>query len=95
MRWRKIISEKPIYVVAGKNGTVRVSITNLPASWMFDSVERNQAGVHLSVPRSGVFAMDGTEISGPAPRSMDDLESKVEDGMLKVRYQYFRQTDSN
>ena len=22
---------------------------------------------------------------------MDDLESKVEDGMLKVRYQYFRQ----
>jgi menaquinol-cytochrome c reductase iron-sulfur subunit len=35
--------------------------------------------------------MGGTKISGPAPRSMDDLESKVEDGMLKVRYQYFRQ----
>jgi menaquinol-cytochrome c reductase iron-sulfur subunit len=35
--------------------------------------------------------MDGAKISGPAPRPMDDLESKVENGMLKVRYQYFRQ----
>ena len=33
----------------------------------------------------------GAKISGPAPRSMDDLDSKVENGMLKVRYQYFRQ----
>ena len=35
--------------------------------------------------------MDGTRFRGPAPRSMDDLDSKVENGMLKVRYQYFRQ----
>ena len=27
----------------------------------------------------------------PAPRPMDDLESKVEEGVVKVRYQYFRQ----
>jgi Rieske Fe-S protein len=40
---------------------------------------------------TAVFASDGSRISGPAPRSMDDLESKVDNGVLKVRYQYFRQ----
>ncbi len=40
---------------------------------------------------TAVFALDGARISGPAPRAMDDLESKIDNGMLKVRYQYFRQ----
>ena len=48
----------------------------------------NSSSVHV-MSRSS--RKDGAEISGPAPRSMDDLDSKVEDGMLKVRYQYFRQ----
>ena len=38
-----------------------------------------------------VFAPDGTRVSGPTPRSMDSLESTLQDGQLKVRYQYFRQ----
>jgi hypothetical protein len=38
-----------------------------------------------------VFAADGTLMSGPPPRGMDELDAMVEDGRLKVRYQYFRQ----
>ena len=44
---------------------------------------------------SGSFTADGERIAGPPPRSMDSLESKVEDGVLKVRYQYFRQLVPN
>jgi menaquinol-cytochrome c reductase iron-sulfur subunit len=44
--------------------------------------------IHLAC-HSGSFTADGERIAGLPPRSMDILESKVEGGMLKVRYQYF------
>ena len=44
---------------------------------------------------SGSFTATGERIAGPPPRSMDSLESKVEGGVLKVRYQYFRQLVPN
>jgi menaquinol-cytochrome c reductase iron-sulfur subunit len=44
---------------------------------------------------SGSFTADGERIAGPPPRSLDALESKVENGVLKVRYQYFRQLVPN
>jgi menaquinol-cytochrome c reductase iron-sulfur subunit len=34
---------------------------------------------------NGVFAKDGTVVSGPPPRSLDRFESKVEDGVLFVK----------
>ena len=34
---------------------------------------------------NGVFAKDGTVISGPPPRPLDRFESKVEDGVLFVK----------
>ena len=30
-------------------------------------------------------------VTPPPPRGMDELDAMVEDGRLKVRYQYFRQ----
>jgi menaquinol-cytochrome c reductase iron-sulfur subunit len=88
--WRKIISEKPVYVVSAKNGAVRVLSPVCPH--LGCSVPWNETKRGFICPcHVAVFAMDGTKIAGPAPRSMDDLESKVEEGTLKVRYQYFRQ----
>ena len=37
------------------------------------------------------FRPDGARTGGPSPRGMDALETKVQDGRLMVRYQYFRQ----
>jgi menaquinol-cytochrome c reductase iron-sulfur subunit len=34
---------------------------------------------------NGVFAKDGTVISGPPPRPLDRFESKVEDGVLYIK----------
>jgi len=88
--WRKIISEKPVYVVPAKNGPVRVLSPVCPH--LGCTVPWNETKQEFICPcHAAVFAIDGAKISGPAPRSMDDLDSKVENGMLKVRYQYFRQ----
>lgn len=88
--WRKIISEKAIYVVPAKNGAVRVLSPICPH--LGCSIPWNETKQEFICPcHAAVFTMNGIKISGPAPRSMDDLESKVEDGMLKIRYQYFRQ----
>ena len=88
--WRKIISEKAIYVLPPNNGTVRILSPICPH--LGCSLPWNETKQEFICPcHVAVFTMNGSRISGPAPRSMDDLESKVEDGVLKVRYQYFRQ----
>jgi Rieske Fe-S protein len=88
--WRKIISERAVYVVPAENRTIRVLSPICPH--LGCSVPWNETKREFICPcHVAIFAIDGTKISGPAPRSMDDLESKVEDGMLRIRYQYFRQ----
>src|SRR6201993_4690584 len=88
--WRKIVSEKPVYVMPPKDGAVRVLSPICPH--LGCSIPWNEEKQEFICPcHVAVFSRDGTKISGPAPRPMDDLDSKVENGMLKVRYQYFRQ----
>lgn len=88
--WREIVSEKPVYVIPAKNGAVRVLSPVCPH--LGCTVPWNEAKQEFICPcHTAVFAMDGAKISGPAPRAMDDLEIKIQAGMLKVRYQYFRQ----
>ncbi len=43
----------------------------------------------------GIFAPDGKLLDGPPPRDMDRLDTKVEDGVLKTQYQFFRQLTRN
>lgn len=88
--WRKIISEKSVYVTKGKDGRLRVLsaiCTHLGCSvpWI------EAKGQFICPCHNGVFAPDGALISGPPPRGLDELETKVEGGRLLVRYQYFRQ----
>jgi menaquinol-cytochrome c reductase iron-sulfur subunit len=88
--WRKIVSEKPVYVLPGTNGNVRVLSPICPH--LGCSIPWNESKQQFICPcHVAVFGKDGARISGPAPRSMDDIDSKVENGTLKVRYQYFRQ----
>jgi Rieske Fe-S protein len=36
------------------------------------------------------FSLDGQPLAGPAPRPMDSLEARVQDGHVEVRFQRFR-----
>ena len=88
--WRKIVSEKAIYILPAKDGVLRVLSPICPH--LGCSIPWIEAKQQFICPcHTAIFNLDGTRVSGPSPRAMDDLESKVEEGVLKVRYQYFRQ----
>ena len=87
--WRKVLSEKSVYVVKGPDGPRVLSAVcphlGCSIAWS-DEKDRFVCPCH-----NGVFAPDGALVSGPPPRGMDRLDTTVEGGRLKVRYQYFRQ----
>ncbi len=88
--WQKSVSQTAVYVLPAKAGQFRVLSPICPH--LGCSVRWESAQDKFVCPcHSGSFTSDGERISGPPPRSMDALESKVEGGVLKVRYQYFRQ----
>ncbi|MBL8168345.1 MAG: ubiquinol-cytochrome c reductase iron-sulfur subunit [Acidobacteria bacterium] len=88
--WRKVVSEKSVYVTKSADGRLRVLSSVCPH--LGCTVAWNETkGQFISPCHNGVFAPDGALISGPPRRGLDELETKIEDGRLKVRYQYFRQ----
>ena len=88
--WRKIVSEKAVYVFKDQDG--QLGVLSAVCTHLGCSVPWIAAKSEFIRPcHNAVFAPDGKLLGGPAPRAMDRLDSKVEDGMLKVHYQYFRQ----
>lgn len=88
--WRKIELKKPVYVSKDQQGHLIVLsavCTHLGCTvpWV-DTEKRFICPCHL-----GTFAADGKLLGGPPPRDMDRLETKVEGGVLKTQYQFFRQ----
>ncbi len=88
--WRRIVSEKAVYVIKGKDGKLRVLSAVCPH--LGCAITWGEAKQQFVCPcHVGIFAADGALVSGPPPRAMDDLEHRIENGRLQVRYQYFRQ----
>ena len=92
--WQSTTSQTAVYVLPPQNGVFKVLSPVCPhlgcaVRWV-DSENKFICPCH-----SGTFSATGEYISGPPPRSMDTLDAKVEDGVLKVRYQYFRQLVPN
>jgi menaquinol-cytochrome c reductase iron-sulfur subunit len=51
----------------------------------------NPASGHFECPCHGsVFALDGTVLGGPAPRRLDTLPTKIENGELYVEWTQFK-----
>ncbi len=92
--WRKIVSEKALFICKDANGQLRAFSSICPhlgcsISW------HDEKGNFVCPCHNGQFTADGKLLGGPPPRGMDLLESKVEEGMLMVHYQYFRQLIPN
>lgn len=87
--WRLNISQKPVFVMPPIVSAHRVFSSICPhlgcqVEWVGDQR-------HFFCPCHGsVFEEDGSLLKGPAPRGLDYLDSKVEEGKLMVRYEYFR-----
>ncbi len=88
--WRRAISEKALYVTKDVRGEVRVLSSVCPH--LGCTVPWNRDKKQFICPcHNAIFSFDGARIEGPALRGMDTLETKIEDGQLQVRFQYFRQ----
>ena len=88
--WRKIVSEKPVYVTNKSAGQLQVLSAVCPH--LGCSVQWRDEKHQFECPCHGAsFGPDGSRLGGPSPRSMDALQTQIQDGRLMVRYQYFRQ----
>ncbi len=88
--WQRAVSEKSVYVTKETEGRLRVLSSVCPH--LGCTIAWNETKDEFMCPcHGGVFAADGSRVAGPPPRAMDSLESKIQDGRLMVRYQYFRQ----
>ena len=88
--WQKTSNQTSVYVLPAKDGQFRILSPVCPhlgcaVRWV------NEQNKFICPCHSGAFTAEGHRISGPPPRSMDSLDAKVVDGVLKVRYRYFRQ----
>jgi menaquinol-cytochrome c reductase iron-sulfur subunit len=88
--WRKVITEKPLYVIKGADGNL--SVLTAVCTHLGCSVKWIDTASNFKCPcHNGTFTPTGKYVSGPPPRDMDSLESRIVDGHLQVRYQSFRQ----
>lgn len=86
--WQEASSE-PVVFISGFGSEMEALSAVCPH--MGCSVSWNdQEGQFICPCHGGRFAADGKHRSGPPPRSLDSLETKVVDGKVMVRYQQFR-----
>jgi len=88
--WRSSTQQNGVYVVPTGGGQLKVLSSVCPhlgcaVRWV-GKEDKFRCPCH-----GGTFTRAGVYVSGPPLRGMDELESKVENGSLKVRFQYFRQ----
>jgi menaquinol-cytochrome c reductase iron-sulfur subunit len=92
--WRKAVSQKAVYVTKDSRGQLQVLTSICPH--LGCTVPWNKEKEQFVCPCHGAaFSPDGTRVSGPSLRGMDSLQTSIENGQLKVRFQYFRQLVSD
>jgi menaquinol-cytochrome c reductase iron-sulfur subunit len=88
--WRGSTVQNGVYVVPTGSGGLKVLSSVCPhlgcaVRW----IEKQDK--FICPCHGGTFTSTGVRVSGPPLRAMDELESKIENGILSVRFQYFRQ----
>jgi len=91
--WQETASQPVVYIIktGGKVKALSAICPHLGCTVPWDA-GRNK---FVCPCHGGVFTPEGTCVSGPPPRSLDLLETKVSGGKLMVKYQYFRPNVSN
>ena len=81
--WAITTEEHNVFVLPTKGNQVLSAVCPHEGCEVLWDGQRNQ----FSCPcHESYFAADGARISGPAPRGLDPLPSRVQDGKLQVQY---------
>jgi len=87
--WQEKTVQQDVWVVKGSDGTVTAFspvCPHLGCGYRWDEKTRHfVCPCHLSV-----YDMTGKVLGGPAPRPLDSLPVKVEEGVLYVKFEKFR-----
>jgi menaquinol-cytochrome c reductase iron-sulfur subunit len=81
--WAVTTEEHSVFVLPAKNNQVLSAVCpheGCEVAWE-QNMNRFSCPCHESY-----FAADGTRLSGPAPRGLDPLPMRVQDGKLQVQY---------
>lgn len=92
--WREVVSSQSVYITRSEKGHFEVLSAICPHLGCSVSWQKGQSEF-VCPCHGGRFAADGQHISGPPPRSMDRLPTRVKDGKLQVRFEYFRSNVPN
>jgi len=87
--WQEERVERTVWLVKKQDGSVTAFAPNCPHlgcgyRW-FDQDRKFKCPCHASV-----FDIEGKVLSGPAPRSLDTLMTKVEDNKVFVKFEIFQ-----
>ncbi len=87
--WQKTTAKKSVWATKDETGTITVYApicTHLGCGYRW---EPDKEQFHCPCHHS-FFSRDGTVLAGPAPRPLDVLPAKVQDGRLLVMYKEFK-----
>lgn len=83
-----------VWVVRGQGESVKVFTVVCPH--LGCGIDHREGSDRFECPcHDSVFAIDGARRSGPSPRDMDALETKVERGEVLVRFAKYKQGTSD
>jgi menaquinol-cytochrome c reductase iron-sulfur subunit len=92
--WLESQAKKPVYIAKGsRRGSLDgVEVLTAVCPHLGCTIQWSKRTRQFLCPCHGsVFAPDGAHIAGPAPRGMDTLPLKTQNGELMVRYEDFQQ----
>jgi menaquinol-cytochrome c reductase iron-sulfur subunit len=84
--WAKSLEEHLVYILPHRNHQIISAVCPHEGCEVF---WRNDERVFACPCHESNFTADGQRIDGPAPRGLDPLPSRVENGRLQVQYQFF------
>jgi len=88
--WREVDSSQTVYVTKDAQGALTVLSSICPHMGCTVAWRDGQHDFYCPCHGS-TFKSDGKHASGAAPRGMDPLPNKIEDGKLMVKFEYFRE----
>lgn len=92
--WREVVSAQSVYVNRLADDQFEVFSAICPHLGCSVSWQPGQ-NEFVCPCHGGRFAPNGGRISGPPPRGMDNLPTRVQDGKIQVHFEFFRSNVAN